>query len=149
MSSRRCRRPRTAAAQAAGAFDAEIVSVTATKLVKNRETGEVHEEVVTLTHDEGNRTGTTSELLAGLKPVVEGGVVTAGNASQLSDGASACVLMDARMAERRRAPAVRPSIAVWPWQAARPRKWAWAPPMPCRACWSGQAYRSMISAFGN
>ena len=92
---------RTAAAQAAGAFDDEIVPVTATKLVKNRETGEVHEEIVTLTRDEGNRPGTTAETLAGLKPVVEGGVVTAGNASQLSDGASACVLMDARMAERR------------------------------------------------
>lgn len=92
---------RTAAAQAAGAFDDEIVPVTATKLVKNRETGEVHEEIVTLTQDEGNRPGTTAETLAGLKPVVDGGVVTAGNASQLSDGASACVLMDARMAERR------------------------------------------------
>ena len=92
---------RTAAAQAAGAFDDEIVPVTATKLVKNRETGEVHEEIVTLTRDEGNRPGTKAETLAGLKPVVEGGVVTAGNASQLSDGASACVLMDARMAERR------------------------------------------------
>jgi acetyl-CoA C-acetyltransferase len=92
---------RTAAAQAAGAFDAEIVPVTATKLVKNRETEEVREEIVTLTRDEGNRPGTTAETLAGLKPVVEGGVITAGNASQLSDGASACVLMDARMAERR------------------------------------------------
>ena len=92
---------RTAAAQAAGAFDDEIVPVTATKLVKNLETGEVHEEIVALTQDEGNRPGTTAETLAGLKPVVEGGVVTAGNASQLSDGASACVLMDARMAEGR------------------------------------------------
>jgi acetyl-CoA C-acetyltransferase len=92
---------RTAAAQSAGAFDDEIVPVTATKLVKNRETGEVHEEIVTLTRDEGNRPGTTAETLAGLKPVVDGGVVTAGNASQLSDGASACVLMDAGMAERR------------------------------------------------
>jgi len=75
--------------------------VTATKLVNNRETGEVHEEIVTLRRDEGNRPGTTAETLAGLKPVVEGGVVRAGNASLLSDGASTCFLMDARMAERR------------------------------------------------
>jgi acetyl-CoA C-acetyltransferase len=92
---------RTAAAQAAGAFDDEIVPVTATKLVKNRETGEVREESVTLTRDEGNRPGTTSETLAGLKPIVDGGVVTAGNASQLSDGASACVLMSAEAATKR------------------------------------------------
>ncbi len=92
---------RTAAAQAAGAFDDEIVPVTATKLVKNRESGEITEETVTIRQDEGNRPGTTIETLAGLKPVVEAGVVTAGNASQLSDGASACVLMSARMAERR------------------------------------------------
>lgn len=92
---------RTAAAQAAGAFDDEIVPVTATKLVKNRETGEVHEETVTLTQDEGNRPGTTADTLAGLEPVVEGGLVTAGNASQLSDGASACVLMSAEAATKR------------------------------------------------
>lgn len=92
---------RTAAAQAAGAFDDEIVPVTATKLVKNRETGAVHEETVTLTQDEGNRPGTTVDTLASLKPVVEGGLVTAGNASQLSDGASACVLMSAESATQR------------------------------------------------
>jgi len=92
---------RTAAAQAAGAFDDEIVPVTATKLIKNRETGQVHEETVTLTRDEGNRPGTTADTLAGLKPVVEGGLVTAGNASQLSDGASACVLMSAEAATKR------------------------------------------------
>jgi acetyl-CoA C-acetyltransferase len=92
---------RTAAAQAAGAFDDEIVPVTATKLVKNRETGEVQEETVTLTRDEGNRPGTTADTLAGLKPVVEDGLVTAGNASQLSDGASACVLISAEAATKR------------------------------------------------
>jgi acetyl-CoA C-acetyltransferase/acetyl-CoA acyltransferase len=92
---------RTAAAQAAGAFDDEIVPVIATKLIKNRETGEVHEESVTLTRDEGNRPGTTADTLASLKPVVEGGLVTAGNASQLSDGASACVLMSAEAATKR------------------------------------------------
>nr|BAH89458.1 acetyl-CoA C-acyltransferase [uncultured bacterium] len=92
---------RTARAQANGAFDDEIVPVTATMAVKDRETGEVSMQEVTLDRDEGNRPQTTLESLAGLKPVIEGGVITAGNASQLSDGASACILMEGKMAERR------------------------------------------------
>ncbi|WP_372893816.1 acetyl-CoA C-acyltransferase, partial [Rhodosalinus sp.] len=92
---------RTAAAQEAGRFDAEIVPFETTMLVKDRATGEVHERPVTLDRDEGNRPETTLETLGGLKPVLEGGTVTAGNASQLSDGASACVLMERREAERR------------------------------------------------
>ena len=91
---------RTAQAQAAGAFDDEIVPITAIKRVKNRETGEETLEEVTLSKDEGNRPGTTAETLGALNPVVEGGVITAGNASQLSDGASACVLMESKMAEQ-------------------------------------------------
>jgi acetyl-CoA C-acetyltransferase/acetyl-CoA acyltransferase len=91
---------RTARAQAAGAFDDEIVPITAIKRVKNRETGEESLEEVTLSKDEGNRPGTTAETLGQLKPVVEGGMITAGNASQLSDGASACVLMEGKMAEQ-------------------------------------------------
>ena len=91
---------RTARAQAAGAFDDEIVPITAIKRVKNRETGEETLEEVTLSKDEGNRPGTTAETLGALNPVVEGGVITAGNASQLSDGASACVLMESKMAEQ-------------------------------------------------
>jgi len=91
---------RTARAQAAGAFDDEIVPITAIKRVKNRETGEEILEEVTLSKDEGNRPGTTAETLGQLNPVVEGGVITAGNASQLSDGASACVLMERKMAEQ-------------------------------------------------
>ena len=91
---------RTAHAQAAGAFDDEIVPITAIKRVKNRETGEETLEEVTLSKDEGNRPGTTAETLGALNPVVEGGVITAGNASQLSDGASACVLMESKMAEQ-------------------------------------------------
>ena len=91
---------RTARAQAAGAFDDEIVPITTIKLVKNRETGEETLEEVTLSKDEGNRPGTTAETLGALNPVVEGGVITAGNASQLSDGASACVLMESKMAEQ-------------------------------------------------
>ncbi|MEM7704521.1 MAG: acetyl-CoA C-acyltransferase [Pseudomonadota bacterium] len=92
---------RTAAAQAAGKFDDEIVPITATKAIKDKETGEVSYEQVTLDRDEGNRPGTTLEGLQGLNPVVEGGCITAGNASQLSDGASACVLMEGSLAEKR------------------------------------------------
>ena len=93
---------RTAAAQRAGRFDAEIVPITTRKLVQDKTTGETREEEVTLTKDEGNRPDTTAEGLAALKPVAgEKGHVTAGNASQLSDGAAACVLMDGKLAERR------------------------------------------------
>ena len=93
---------RTAAAQRAGRFDAEIVPITTRKLVQDKTTGETREEEVTLTKDEGNRPDTTAEGLAALKPVTgEKGHVTAGNASQLSDGAAACVLMDRALAERR------------------------------------------------
>ncbi len=92
---------RTAAAQQAGKFDDEIVPISATKAVVNKETKEVSYQEVTLSRDEGNRPETTLDSLAGLKPVVEGGVITAGNASQLSDGASACVLMDGKLAEQR------------------------------------------------
>jgi acetyl-CoA C-acetyltransferase len=93
---------RTAAAQRAGRFDAEIVPITTRKLVQDKTTGETREEEVTLTKDEGNRPDTTAEGLAALKPVAgEKGHVTAGNASQLSDGAAACVLMDRQLAERR------------------------------------------------
>ena len=92
---------RTAAAQAAGKFDDEIVPMTATMAMVNKETKEVSHHEITLSKDEGNRPETTLEGLKGLKPVIEGGVITAGNASQLSDGASASVLMEAREAARR------------------------------------------------
>lgn len=92
---------RTAAAQAAGRFDAEIVPFATTMAVADKVTGELVHKVVTLDRDEGNRPGTTLEGLNSLKPVLEGGMVTAGNASQLSDGASACVIMDAGLAARR------------------------------------------------
>jgi len=92
---------RTAAGQEAGAFDDEIVPMTTTKGVMDKETKEISFEEVTLEQDEGNRPGTTAEGLAGLSPVFEGGVITAGNASQLSDGASACVVMDSKLAEKR------------------------------------------------
>lgn len=91
---------RTAAAQAAGKFDDEIIPVTTDKLVTDKATGETRTETVTLARDEGNRADTTLAGLASLAPVM-GGTVTAGNASQLSDGASACILMEAQDAKRR------------------------------------------------
>ena len=93
---------RTAAAQQAGRFAQEIVPITVTKIVTDKATGATHEEVVTLTSDECNRPETTLEGLAKLKPVRgEDQFITAGNASQLSDGASACVLMSAEQASKR------------------------------------------------
>lgn len=91
---------RTAEAQAAGKFDDEIVPVTATKVVFDKATKEQSQQEVTLSKDEGNRADTTLEGLQGLNPVIEGGCITAGNASQLSDGASASVLMDGTLAEQ-------------------------------------------------
>ncbi|SFE62456.1 acetyl-CoA C-acyltransferase [Roseivivax sediminis] len=92
---------RTAAAQEAGRFDDEIVPMTVTKAVKNKETGEVTHEEVTIDRDECNRPSTTLEGLEKLQPVRgEGKYITAGNASQLSDGAAALVMMDASEAER-------------------------------------------------
>lgn len=93
---------RTAAGQEAGRFDKEIVPMTTIKVMENRETGEILKEEVTLMQDEGNRASTTLEGLASLKPVMgENCFITAGNASQLSDGASACVVMDSKLAEQR------------------------------------------------
>ena len=92
---------RTAAAQKAGRFSDEIEPVTATMGVMDKATGEVSFRENTLENDEGNRPDTTAEALAALKPVFDGGVITAGNASQLSDGASATVVMDSRLAEKR------------------------------------------------
>ena len=93
---------RTAAAQAAGLFDAEIVPVTATMAMTNKETKEVTYHQVTVTKDEGNRPETTLEGLQGLQPVLgPGTTITAGNASQLSDGASASVLMEEKIAAAR------------------------------------------------
>lgn len=93
---------RTAQAQAAGAFDAEIVALPTYKYVENKETGRVIEEHVTLAKDEGNRPDTTLEGLAKLKGVTDPkSTVTAGNSSQLSDGAGAVVIMDAALAAKR------------------------------------------------
>jgi acetyl-CoA C-acetyltransferase len=99
---------RTAAAQARGAFDAEIVALPAMMAVQDKATGAISQKAVTLTRDEGNRAETTLAGLAGLKPVLAEGqriqtgrCITAGNASQLSDGASAAVVMEGGEASRR------------------------------------------------
>jgi len=92
---------RTAAAQSAGRFDSEIVPITAMMTVVDKQTGQTSIRSATLARDEGNRPETTLENLSKLKPVIEGGRVTAGNSSQLSDGASACVLMHEKVASRR------------------------------------------------
>jgi acetyl-CoA C-acetyltransferase len=92
---------RTAAGQEAGRFDAEIVPLTSSKGVMDKETKAISFVDVKLEKDEGNRPDTNLEGLSSLKPVREGGFITAGNASQLSDGASATVLMESKLAEKR------------------------------------------------
>jgi acetyl-CoA C-acetyltransferase len=92
---------RTAAGQQAGKFDDEIVPMPSSMGVMDKETKELTFHDVLLDKDEGNRPTTDLEGLAGLKPVRENGLITAGNASQLSDGASACVVMEARAASMR------------------------------------------------
>ena len=92
---------RTAAAQAAGLFDDEIVPVTTIMNVVNKETKEVSQHEVTIAKDEGNRADTQLAGLQALNPVIPGGTITAGNASQLSDGSSASILMEAKVAEKK------------------------------------------------
>ena len=95
-------------AQQAGKFDDEIVAMTTTMMMQDRETKEVSSHEVTLSKDEGNRPGTSKESLSGLQPVFKDGIhlkegkfITAGNASQLSDGSSAAVVMEAKLAEQK------------------------------------------------
>ncbi|GAA4642597.1 acetyl-CoA C-acyltransferase [Pontixanthobacter gangjinensis] len=93
---------RTAAAQEAGKFDDEIVPVTTTMKVKDKESGEISDVEVTIAKDEGNRPSTTLEGLQSLQPVMGPGMtITAGNASQLSDGSSASIVMEAKLAEQK------------------------------------------------
>ena len=92
---------RTAAAQAAGKFDDEIVPATVTMNVTDKATGEVSQREVTLAKDEGNRADTTLEGLQKLQPVIPDGTITAGNASQLSDGSAAVVVMEAGVAAKK------------------------------------------------
>ncbi len=96
---------RTDVGQKRGAFDNEIVPITTERNIIDKSGAIVGREAVTLTQDEGNRPGTTLEALARLKPVAgEGNFITTGNSSQLSDGASVCVVMDADEAARRDLP---------------------------------------------
>jgi acetyl-CoA C-acetyltransferase len=92
---------RAAAAQAAGKFQDEIVPMTTTMGVADKESGRIFTREVTLGADEGIRPETTYEAVSKIRPALPGGTVAAGNASQFSDGASACVVMDGRLAERR------------------------------------------------
>ena len=92
---------RTAAAQMAGRLDAEIIPISTTMELVDKASGERSHKPVTLAKDEGNRPETSYEGLRDLKPVIEGGVITAGNASQLSDGTSASLIMDASFAKQR------------------------------------------------
>lgn len=93
---------RTAEAQARGLFDLEIAAMTTSMLVQDKASGTLARQEITLSRDEGNRPDTTAAGLAALKPVRgEGKTITAGNASQLSDGASACVVMEAELAAQR------------------------------------------------
>lgn len=92
---------RAAAAQAAGKFDDEIVPITVTAGIADKATGRLFTKEVTVSADEGIRADTTYEGVAKIKPAIPGGVIAAGNASQFSDGASACVVMDAKLAEKR------------------------------------------------
>ena len=91
---------RTAAAQEAGKFADEVIETTTSMGVMDRETKEISFQDITLNKDQGNRPSTVIEGLSGLDPVIENGSITAGNASQLSDGASACVLMEAATAAK-------------------------------------------------
>lgn len=91
---------RTARAQDAGIFNNEIVPITTQMMVTDKATGTSSLKEITLIQDEGNRPSTTLESLSNLAPVIEGGVITAGNASQLSDGASACVVMNGKLVEQ-------------------------------------------------
>ena len=126
---------RTAAGQKAGRFDAEIVPMTTVMQVENKETKEISKRTVTLERDEGNRPDTTLEGLAKLKPVRgDDQFITAGNASQLSDGASACVLMSDKEAAKRKHQAARASSAASRSPAASPTRWASARSSRCRAC---------------
>jgi len=92
---------RTAEAQTCGRFDDEIIPVKTTRMVTDKATGVTSMQEVVLARDEGNRPDTTIEGLSALKPVRENGFITAGNASQLSDGASACVVMESSVAAAR------------------------------------------------
>ena len=138
---------RAAAAYEAGKFDDELVPVTCERIVYNKETGEQSTAEATVSADEGVR-ASTLEGIQGLRTVIEGGTITAGNASQLSDGASAQVVMEAATAEK---------LGVTPLGAYRgiavavvnPTKWVLAPYLSCQSCLSNTVCRWTTSVFGS
>ena len=130
---------KTAAAQDAGRFDDEIVPLPSIKKIYDKEADEVTYEEVTLTKDEGNRPETTLAALAALKPVLgEDKSVTAGNASQLSDGASACVVMDSALAENAGSSPLGFFGDIRSRVVSRMR-WVSGRCTPYRVCWAGSA----------
>ncbi len=146
---------RTAEGQAAGRFNAEIVPLPSTMVFRTRTAQPSLSATSTLAKDEGNRPDTTLQGLSGLKPVFqngqrmkEGKFITAGNASQLSDGASAAVLMEEKEAERRGA-SRSAAISAWSRRAASPTRWVSALCSRCRSCCRSTASRWTISVCGN
>ncbi len=147
---------RTAAAQAAGRFDAEIAPLATVMKVTDKATGAVSDKPVTLEAGRGPRADTTLAGLSALKPVFAdgqrikaGSFITAGNASQLSDGASACVLMDGEAREPAQPRSRSGSIAASPSPAAIRTRWASVRSSPCRSCSRRTASRSTTSASGS
>ncbi len=139
---------RTAAAQQAGKFADEIVPMDVVWAKPNKETGEVEMVDYTVDRDECNRPTTTLESLAGLAPVRgEGTFITAGNASQLTDGASACLVMDSKEAEKRNIEPTR-YLQRLPGCGVIPMKWVSARSLLFRVCWNVRALRSTISICG-
>ena len=141
---------RTALAQEQGRFDTEIAPI-AVEMARDRSGDETRRRAgrLTFSKDEGNRPDTTYDTLAQLKPVIDGGSVTAGNASQLSDGASACVLMDAKLAEQSRRSSRWASIAALQSPGAHRKKWGSGRFMPCRSCSNSMDSASTTSACGS
>ena len=141
---------RTAAAQAAGRFDDEIVAGRPRRWwSRTRRPARSRSSEVTIAKDEGNRADTTLEGLAALQPVMgPDAIITAGNASQLSDGASACVIMEAGLAAER---GLSRSAAMSAWRspAPSPTRWASARSSRCPSCSSASASRSTTSACGS
>jgi acetyl-CoA C-acetyltransferase len=123
---------RATAALEAGLFKAEIAPITVTAGVVDKVMG-LSTKQVTVENDEGIRAGTTKEGISGIRPAIPGGVISAGNASQFSDGGGACVLMNETLAEKRGLkPLGRSSASRWP--AASPMKWASARSSPFPRC---------------
>jgi acetyl-CoA C-acetyltransferase len=138
---------RACAAQAAGLFADEIVSCTVLAGLADPKRG-MRSQEVTISRDEGLREGTTYDSIKDIRTAVPGGVVTAGNASQFSDGAGACVVVDEQYAQRKGlAPLGTSSASRWP--AASPTRWASARSSPCPSCCSAWACAWTTSTCGS